>query len=516
MTEKKINELFKTNTASPSPLFSSTVRETLHTITTCSEISRTAHHFSMRGVLTLACALMLILPAALIPLFSVQMSSSTTHTPLPSDGECKLHRVTENLIVQPSDLCDPLAIHLSISSGLYHEPFQLKISSADPADTILYTIDGSIPSVENAMIYNDPITIDHSAVIHACVLKKDGSTGDVCVGNYLMLSKEPTVDVISLVVDPESYHDSKKGYTSKHNNIGTLSADEVEKIAMNGSMLYIPLTGNTDAFSRDLLLSRSRYYISTHDICYPQDNMQIDMTADLLPPSLFDEGGTLGYSACQLWNGGFDSAATRISNALGVQALRRFSSLDIIYPSCKPVSVYVNGDYIGQYWLKEVIGPEMIARKTGIPAEQFEGDAFYESVYHQGKLDTIINELSALSTGTDEKAREYLDENINIDSFLDWYTTAIYFGNCNFYMDAYREPVSGKWKFIAVGYDSAFFSSNTYREFFLADNWKASETLYRKIIAVDEYRELYLQKLGTLIQTITPEVLMEEVDQCIA
>ncbi len=240
------------------------------------------------------------------------------------------------------------------------------------------------------------------------------------------------------------------------------------------------------------------------------------MTADPLPASLFGEEGALGYSVCQLWNGGFDSAITRVSNVVGMRAVQRYSALDLLYPSCKPVSVYVNGDYIGQYWLQEVIGPEMIARKTGQPAELFEGEAYYDTRCHrQSELDTIINELNAASTDSSENGRLAPDENIDINSFLDLYTTMVYFGNSNYYMAAYREPISGKWKFIATDYDSAFLTSNVYRQPFTHGMWNDVDTLFRKIIAVDEYRDLYLQKFGTLIQTLTPELLLEEIDRCV-
>ncbi len=262
MTEKKIDELLKSEGGSPSPHFSSAVRDTLRTISASSASGHTARVFPMKTVLTLVIALALILPTVLIPSLSARVPASEIRVPMSAGDECSRHPVTENLIVRSGDQHDALAVRFSVPSGLYHASFQVRLSSASPDVTLLYTTDGSLPSPENALVYTDPITVERSVVIRACGLNKDGNAGEIYTGNYLLLAEDPTLDVISLVVDPVNFSDPSKGYLAKENNVGLISAEEAEKIALNGSLLYVPLSGNADAFSRDMLMSRIRYSLN--------------------------------------------------------------------------------------------------------------------------------------------------------------------------------------------------------------------------------------------------------------
>ncbi len=54
----------------------------------------------------------------------------------------------------------------SIRHGFYEQPFLLEIQSFN-GENVLYTLDGSLPEIENGILYNNPIYIDTTVVVRA-------------------------------------------------------------------------------------------------------------------------------------------------------------------------------------------------------------------------------------------------------------------------------------------------------------------------------------------------------------
>lgn len=63
-----------------------------------------------------------------------------------------------------------IEINFSHYRNFYKEPFQLLLTSNNPAVNIIYTLDCSLPSIENGIIYHDGIKIDSTAVVKAIAI----------------------------------------------------------------------------------------------------------------------------------------------------------------------------------------------------------------------------------------------------------------------------------------------------------------------------------------------------------
>ena len=72
--------------------------------------------------------------------------------------------------------------------GFYDTAFTLTITTATPTATIMYTTDGSTPSLGNGIIYTDPISISATTVVRAAAFKDGFEPSSVDTQTYLFLT----------------------------------------------------------------------------------------------------------------------------------------------------------------------------------------------------------------------------------------------------------------------------------------------------------------------------------------
>ena len=76
----------------------------------------------------------------------------------------------------------------SVGRGFYDSPFSLSITSATANATIIYTTNGSVPSLTNGTIYATPLTISRTSVIRAAAFKDGFQPSDVDTHSYIFVS----------------------------------------------------------------------------------------------------------------------------------------------------------------------------------------------------------------------------------------------------------------------------------------------------------------------------------------
>ena len=81
------------------------------------------------------------------------------------------------------------APEFSVSAGTYSKPFDLTLSAPD-ADMIMYTLDGTDPSIEDNIgkIYESPIHISTTTTVKAIALDADDNASDVVSATYTIVA----------------------------------------------------------------------------------------------------------------------------------------------------------------------------------------------------------------------------------------------------------------------------------------------------------------------------------------
>ncbi len=113
-------------------------------------------------------------------------------------------------IVGMDEVCS--APEFSVSSGTYHEEFELSLSS-DASAEIYYTTDGSYPTAERSELYTEPLTVSSTVSIRA-VAYSDGKIKSV--PSSAVYKMEYYADESDFTIDDRGYI---TGYTGEKNEI---------------------------------------------------------------------------------------------------------------------------------------------------------------------------------------------------------------------------------------------------------------------------------------------------------
>ena len=113
-------------------------------------------------------------------------------------------------IVGMDEICSAPAF--SVSSGTYHEEFELSLSS-DAGAEIYYTTDGSYPTAERSELYTEPLTVSSTVSIRA-VAYSDGKIKSV--PSSAVYKMEYYADESDFTIDDRGYI---TGYTGEKNEI---------------------------------------------------------------------------------------------------------------------------------------------------------------------------------------------------------------------------------------------------------------------------------------------------------
>lgn len=255
----------------------------------------------------------------------------------------------------------------------------------------------------------------------------------------------------------------------------------------------------------------------------PQKSILIE--TDEVPFSLtFSNGSRRNCQSFQLYNGGMDCLMTRVADVLQTSLVDSCLEADVITLASKPVIVYINDEYWGQYYLREYLDAETICCKEGIPASQcdqvviFRGSLTAKSEENVRELVSILRQVDdALS----HENMEQLTDMIDMDSLIDWLAIKVFFGDPDLTtMISYQVP-GEKWKFALTEMDYGLLLSNAnpfdrYRETALSGSAQLGTVLFRAVMETEEYRDAFLQRVGYIYQNVTIEKMKIALSECVS
>ena len=261
----------------------------------------------------------------------------------------------------------------------------------------------------------------------------------------------------------------------------------------------------------------------------PQKSLLVKALDGAFDYPLFDDRTAAAYPTILLRNGGSDSMWTRVLDEMQHRLIDRHTDAHLLTQAWKPVNVYLNGEYWGIYNMRENVDAYTVCRYEQIPDDQADDVTI---LYISGGPVQTSGEMKNAFTGMRSRIKNsdpahnpedlaYLEQEVDIDSFLDWLTVEMYFGNSDIGNGmVYRVP-GGKWKCLIQDLDYGLFNSSFNSvESFLKEKGMGEvaidNSIFLKILEVDKYRELFFTKLGSLFHSLTTDVMLAELDECVA
>ena len=260
----------------------------------------------------------------------------------------------------------------------------------------------------------------------------------------------------------------------------------------------------------------------------PQKSFLLKASDGSFDYPLFDDRTSDAYPTILLRNGGNDSMWTRVMDEVQHRLIERHTEARLLTQAWKPVNVYLNGEYWGIYNMRENVDAYTVCRYEQIPDDQADnvailyiGGSYVQATKEQ--RNTFIRTRKKIKNSDPAHNPEdlaYLEQEIDIDSFLDWFTVEMYFGNSDIGNGmVYRVP-GGKWKCLIQDLDYGLFNSsfNSVKSFLKEKGMgerAIDNSIFLKILEVDKYRELFFTKLGSLFHSLTTDVMLAELDECV-
>ena len=403
----------------------------------------------------------------------------------------------------------------SASGGFYKKAGKVKLAAEKDAQ-IRYTLDGSEPTAKSTL-YTGAISYKKGVTCIRAKAFYKGRLPSETVTQTFFVGVDRPVPIVSLVTDAKYLTDSKTG-------------------------LLVPGNGKVKNYERDWEYPISVEYYGT------DGQQQINQIATFRVTgatsrkygqktlSLFARGayghsrftfnpfanrkGYTGYKALTLRCGGTESYLTRFRDAM---LTARAAKLNIAYQESVTVLVYLNGQYWGQYNLRERVNKYFLAQFEGITNEKtIDGVNIIKGrgEVQKGSIDgwqELINFCKTKDLNVAANLK-WVEDRLDIDNFFTHTAIEMIVGNTDIGNIRYYQFPGGKWKCVLYDLDASMKNlikgPITYYNKSVA---KRSMLFYHEpfaaLIRVPAMKERFFTILGQTILQYLPRDLTKDVDK---
>ena len=349
----------------------------------------------------------------------------------------------------------------SIRGGRYSDPLTVRLASEH---TVRFTMDGSEPD-EKSPVYEQPFEVDSTVAIRARSFDTEGNTSPLNTQTYLV-GLNHSLPVVAMTAPPENFefHEgflygmgsvlSSSGTFRTNNSYPYSSSNawknrevetNLELIEPDGKRGFNLVAGikifggwgsrgypqkSFAVFARRKYgFGKIRYQlfpdIDIHDFetfvlrQSGNDNQSTHLT---YPRSEIQEFGPAKSYGSYFVNGNFTLFRDAMLGSLGKE-------IGLDTQGYRPAVVYINGKYWGIYNIREKLNEHYVESHFGVPNNRVDviegyGSANSGSSSGYSKMRSLVNR-----TNTEEEYREVEETYLDIDNFIDYHLSVIFFQN---------------------------------------------------------------------------------------
>ena len=353
---------------------------------------------------------------------------------------------------------------LTQKSGLFSENINLSLENQEYADHIYFTTDGSEPSTDDQLFGTEARTISSSSTLRFRNIEEGKLPSNVVTHTYV-IGESHDLPIVSVSTHPDNLWSDESGiYVVGTNGIegncsnGPVNWNQDWEIPINIELIE---TDGTSAFNTG---AGAKIY-GACSRTNSQKSLSVffrnEYGVNELEYKLFESKEIDRFEALVLRNSGNDFTGQNHTQFRDGLMTGLISDTEVLTQAFRPVVVYLNGEYWGIHNIREKINEHFIESNS---------DADSENIDLLEKDGWIIH-------GTDEKYRElitYLQSNnlsdsaaylqieeyIDINSYIDYMASQIYFANTDWPGNNVKfwrsRTEKGKFKWIVYDTDFGF------------------------------------------------------------
>ena len=407
-------------------------------------------------------------------------------------------------------------ISFSHQSGVYKSTINIELKSLDSNTKIYYTLDGSIPSKRNKK-YFKKINISSSSTLRVIGYLNSKKT-DVFTRNFVISDRKFTLPFVFISMNNSDLYDEEKGIYVK----GLNAAEEqpykganfhknwervinIEYLDSSGKSGFNQVAGIKIAGQYSTILPQKSFAIIARK---KYGNKRFKYP-------IFKNRDFKKYKSFVLRNSGSDNNNSHFRDILMTSLVKNLNFDVQDYNSC---IVYINGNYWGIYHIREKINEHFLKQHYGVKKDSIAILKHKYDVQHYGRINyrDILKYLKKTKF-KDKKEIDSLSKLIDIDNYLDYNISQVYFNNIdaggNIRYWRHRKKGS-KWRWIMFDTDFGFhlrkengYKDNSLDKFtkYNKQKWPIppfSTLIIRKLLENDSIRNIYVQKTTYYLNTI--------------
>lgn len=336
----------------------------------------------------------------------------------------------------------------SVAQGVYSEKVTVELSGEGK---IYYTLDCTEPNA-NSTLYTKPLVISKTTVIRAIAVENGKSQSDITDMTYIV-GENDSIEAISIVTTPKNLWDYYSGiyetgprakpafpyeganYYNRWEKEATVSffAESDEGFSENCGLRIFGGLSRALPKKSFALFFRTAYGSSA------------------LNYQLFHDEEYSCYEAFVLRNTGQDFKYSSMRDAMVTSMASDMLGLDV--QNCRPVVLYLNGEYWGLYFIREKLNENYVAMHYNCdPSEATVAVA-------NGRTSDDYMALVDYASSHDLKVPEYynhVNSLMDIENYIDYIVAEMIIGNTDNGNIRFFTYEGGKWRWIMYDVDHAF------------------------------------------------------------
>ena len=401
------------------------------------------------------------------------------------------------------------SVTFSNDGGFYQSDISVEITTQNTNAEIRYTLDGSDPN-ENSTLYLNPISLDETTVLRARSFDSGLLPGRILTNTYLF-NESTTLPVISLSTDPENMFDEQTGiYTNFRRDwerpvhIEFFETDKQKKFSEDAG---IKIGGNN---------TRGRAQKAFHI------NFRGKYGPNTIEYQVFPELPIFEFSNLYLRAAGNDWDQTHFRDPM-LQMLVK--DLEFETQAYRPATIFLNGEYWGILNIRQRYNSQYFLSEYGIDQDNLD---LIEHAHpndfmtiKEGDLDafTALFEYIESNDFTENSNYEYIQTQLEIDSFLDWVISEIYFNNTdwptNNVMMWRPKTEGGRFRWVLFDLDWSYGyqrtrvgdeDENTYKgntlTWALGEDKMFTGTMLRQFLENEQFKTEFINRFADYLNTV--------------
>ncbi len=429
-----------------------------------------------------------------------------------SDGFAVLEEATPNSKNSKVAKATAITPTTSLPQGVYSQD-SVTIELMGEGE-IYYTLDCSEPTT-NSNRYTSPLTFAKTTVIRCFSVSEGKNKSEIA--NYTFIVNEPdTLETISIVTTPENLWDYYSGiYATGPRAAATFPYDganyyyrwereaNVSFFDKNGGGFSEPCGIRIfGGLSRALPKKSFAFFFRS------------EYGAGELNYQLFEDESLNCYESFIVRNGGQDFKYSIMRDAMLTTIAREKLGLDT--QNCRPVVVYLNGEYWGLYFIREKMNENYVAGHYNVDVDKVQVD--YSSGRRTPDYMAVVEYAQTHNLAIQEHY-DYICSLVDVENFATYLVAEMILGNTDNGNIRFFTYEGGKWRWMLYDVDHAFRSVTVDT---ISDHLNPGGTgggnqfptkLRNALLKNPDFKKMFLEEMAYQLNNVwTPEIVGGYID----